>query len=55
MKTSESVIQNPEIKLEDVRSRRNANSHTGRGTETAAGRGYNTERLANAVLSDRGH
>jgi len=44
------VLQSPEIRLEDVRKEWQANRCYGRGRETAAGRGYNTELLANAVL-----
>jgi len=47
-------IVHPEIKLEDVREAENANVCDGRGRSTASGRGYNAERLANAVFSDRG-
>jgi len=46
-----SVI-NPEMKLEDVRSGVNANSCEGRGRSTASGRGYNAERLANAIFDE---
>lgn len=48
--TADSVVQNPDIKLEDVREKCHANRCTGRGGATAAPRGYNTERLASAVL-----
>lgn len=47
-------VPNPGIKLEDVREKRGTNSCQGRGSETAAARGYNAELLANAVLDDWG-
>jgi len=47
-------IFNPEIKLEDVRNGVGANSCEGRGRSTASSRGYNAERLANAVLHEYG-
>jgi hypothetical protein len=50
--TADSIVRRPDLKLEDVRHRWKANTYTGRGTETAAGRGYNTERLAKAVLNE---
>jgi hypothetical protein len=43
-------ILNPEIKLEDCREKYGANCPSGRGSGTAAGRGYNAELLAQAVL-----
>ena len=45
-------VVNPEIKLEDVREGRDANICEGRGRSTASGRGYNAERLVNAVFSE---
>lgn len=53
--TANSVVENPDLKLEDVRDQWNSNTYTGRGTETAAGRGYNAERLAKAVLDEDGY
>ncbi|TKX74961.1 hypothetical protein EXE46_05980 [Halorubrum sp. GN11_10-6_MGM] len=47
-------IVNPEMKLEDVREGIDANTCEGRGRETASGRGYNAERLANAIFSELG-
>jgi len=47
-------VVNPEIKLEDVRHAVGANSCEGRGRSTASGRGYNAERLANAIFDDYG-
>jgi len=47
-------VVNPEIRLEDVRDGVGANTCEGRGRATASGRGYNAERLANAVFSERG-
>jgi len=47
----ESCLSNPELKLEDSRYKRSANLPVGRGTETASKRGYNTELLAQAVIS----
>ena len=44
------TVVNPEMKLEDVRSGVNANTCEGRGRSTASGRGYNAERLANAIF-----
>lgn len=44
------VVCNPDVKLEDVRESDFGNVCSGRGGATAAGRGYNTEKLANAVL-----
>lgn len=52
--TADSIVRRPELKLEDVRNKWMANTYTGRGTETAAGRGYNAERLAKAVLGESG-
>jgi hypothetical protein len=52
--TADSVVRRPDLKLEDVRTEYYGNTITGRGTETAAGRGYNTERLANAVFGESG-
>lgn len=49
----ENILNNPDIRLEDVRETWSGNECTGRGRATAAGRGYNSERLANAVLSLR--
>jgi hypothetical protein len=48
-------VINPEIKLEDVREEIDANICEGRGRSTASGRGYNAERLANAVFREDGH
>ncbi len=48
------IVQHPEKKLEDVRETRAGNECDGRGRATAAGRGYNTERLAGAVLDTNG-
>lgn len=48
------IVQYPEKKLEDVRESLTGNKCSGRGRETAAGRGYNTERLAGAVLATDG-
>ncbi|WP_141212717.1 hypothetical protein [Halorubrum sp. Ea8] len=47
-------VVNPEIRLEDVREVAEANSCEGRGRSTASGRGYNAERLANAVFNESG-
>ena len=47
----EKVLNHPGIRLEDVRETWEGNECAGRGRATAAGRGYNSERLANAVLS----
>ena len=47
-------VLNPEIKLEDVRNTITANSCEGYGRSTASGRGYNAERLANAVFDESG-
>ncbi|MFC6752013.1 hypothetical protein [Halorubrum tibetense] len=48
------TVVNPEIKLEDVRKDVDGNSCEGRGRSTASGRGYNAERLANAIFHDLG-
>jgi hypothetical protein len=40
------------MKLEDVRRGVNANNCEGRGRSTASGRGYNAERLANAIFDE---
>lgn len=48
------TVVNPEMKLEDVREAPNANSCEGRGRSTASGRGYDAERLANAIFSELG-
>jgi hypothetical protein len=53
--TADSIVRHPDLKLEDVRNEWTANTYTGRGTKTAAGRGYNTERLAKAVLGEYEH
>lgn len=53
MSSDSSFVQHPSIKLEDVRENFEANQATGRGGETASSRGYNAERLAGAVLSER--
>jgi len=47
-------VINPEMKLEDVRKDTHANTCEGHGRSTASGRGYNAERLANAIFSDIG-
>ena len=52
--SSQPIVQHPETKLEDVREAWGGNECTGRGRSTAAGRGYNTERLARAVLDTDG-
>ena len=52
--SSNGIVRQPEMKLEDVRNARNGNKCSGRGRETAAGRGYNTERLARTVLDKDG-
>lgn len=49
-KADEPIVQHPDVRLEDVRGEWKANECTGRGEGTAAPRGYNTERLAGAVL-----
>ncbi|WP_277542885.1 hypothetical protein [Haloarcula laminariae] len=51
---SKTIVQHPEKKLEDVRDVWDGNECDGRGRSTAAGRGYNTERLAGAVLDTEG-
>jgi hypothetical protein len=48
------VVANPELKLEDVRENPFGNYCSGRGSETAAPRGYNSERLAAAVFGSCG-
>ena len=48
------TVVNPEMKLEDVRTGVNANRCKGRGRSTASGRGYNAERLANAIFDESG-
>jgi hypothetical protein len=45
-------VVNPEMKLEDIRNGIDANSCEGRGRSTASGRGYNAERLANAIFNE---
>lgn len=47
-------VLHPEIKLEDVRDEITANTCEGHGRSTASGRGYNAERLANAVFDKSG-
>lgn len=47
-------VVHPEIKLEDVRNGVNSNTCEGRGRSTASSRGYNAERLANAVFHESG-
>lgn len=54
-KQVDSIVQNGHIKLEDVRDNHNGNDCRGRGSKTAAPRGYNAERLAEAVLTERAH
>jgi hypothetical protein len=49
----ENILNHPNIKLEDVRDTWEGNECLGRGRSTAAGRGYNTERLASAVIGLR--
>jgi len=51
----ETLVQHSEKKLEDVRNSLAGNECDGRGRSTAAGRGYNTERLAGAVLGVDGN
>ena len=51
---SKFLVQNPDVKLEDVRKDLYGNRCTGRGADTAAGRGYNVERLAKAVFESYG-
>lgn len=50
--THDSMIHNPQVKLEHVHRSRRGNTCHGRGHETAASRGYNAERLAGAVLDE---
>ena len=50
----EELIRNPELRLEDVRNALSGTVCSGRGSEAAAARGYNTERLAAAVFSPNG-
>lgn len=47
-------VVNPEMKLEDVRKDTHANTCEGRGRSTASGRGYNAERLVNAIFCEHG-
>ncbi|TKX42084.1 hypothetical protein EXE41_17740 [Halorubrum sp. SD690R] len=47
-------VINPEMKLEDVRYKVNANTCDGYGRSTASGRGYNAERLVNAIFHESG-
>jgi len=47
-------VINPEMKLEDIRYRVNANTCDGHGRSTASGRGYNAERLFNAIFDESG-
>ncbi|MDB2286814.1 hypothetical protein PM038_16435 [Halorubrum ezzemoulense] len=47
-------VINPEMKLEDVRNGVNANTCEGHGRSTASGRGYNAERLVNAIFDESG-
>ncbi|MDB9235944.1 hypothetical protein [Halorubrum ezzemoulense] len=47
-------VINPEMKLEDVRNGVNANTCEGHGRSTASGRGYNAERLVNAIFDKSG-
>ena len=47
-------VVHPDLTLEDVREHDSANECSGRGSETAAARGYNAERLATAVFSSNG-
>jgi len=47
-------VINPEMKLEDVRYTVNANTCDGYGRSTASGRGYNAERLVNAIFHESG-
>lgn len=46
-----SVFETPGVTLGMIRAKDDANSYEGRGQETAAGRGYNAERLARGVLA----
>lgn len=50
--SEESIVVDPGFKLEDCRSKFGANTPEGRGPGTASGRGYNTERLVNAVFGN---
>lgn len=52
-KCSEGVVRRPAFTLEDVRDVWDANKRDGRGCESASSRGYNAERLSEAVLGDR--
>jgi len=51
--SSDSVVEHPDVRLEDVRKNMHGNECTGRGGRTAAPRGYNAERPAEAVLNAR--
>lgn len=46
----ESVVSDASVRLEDCRGKYDANKTQGRGPGTAAGRGYNAERLVTEVL-----
>lgn len=46
-------VVHPDLTLGDVREHDSTNECSGRGSETAAARGYNTERLAAAVFSSK--
>lgn len=48
-------VANPDAMLEEIRSVSGVNHCIGRGSSTAAARGYNIERLATAVLDVGGH
>lgn len=48
--SEQSVLTHPYVKLESVRDVDTGICRDGRGRETAAGRGYNAERLASVVL-----
>lgn len=50
---SAGVVRRPALTLEDVREVWDANKRDGRGRESASSRGYNAERLSEAVLGDR--
>lgn len=51
---ADSVVSNPEVRLEDVRWHDRSNTCDGRGRETASSRGYNAERLAHVVMNQLG-
>jgi hypothetical protein len=49
------LVSNPELKLSDVRDQYGANECGGRGSATAAPRGYNVERLADAIFNSEAY